>query len=93
MRSFYRELAEGRTVAGALRRAQAALAASPETADPFYWAGFVVVGDGGITVALARRPPAILALAALGALGAAAALAAAALAAAATRGQRSRRRL
>lgn len=88
MRSFYRELAEGRTVAGALRRAQAALAASPETADPFYWAGFVVVGDGGITVALARRPPAILALAALGALGAAAALAAAA-----TRGQRSRRRL
>lgn len=88
MRRFYRELAQGRTVAGSLRRAQAALAAAPETSDPFYWAGFVVVGDGGITVTLARRPPAILVFAALVALGAAVPLAVTA-----TRGRRSRRRL
>jgi CHAT domain-containing protein/tetratricopeptide (TPR) repeat protein len=33
----------------ALRRAQAALRARPETAHPFYWAAFVLVGDGGAT--------------------------------------------
>jgi CHAT domain-containing protein len=33
--------------AEALRRAQAALRARPETAHPFFWAPFVVVGDGG----------------------------------------------
>jgi CHAT domain-containing protein len=35
--------------AEALRRAQAALRARPETAHPFFWAPFVVVGDGGST--------------------------------------------
>jgi CHAT domain-containing protein len=35
--------------AEALRRAQAALRARAETAHPFYWAPFVVVGDGGST--------------------------------------------
>ena len=33
--------------AEALRRAQAALRIKPETAHPFFWAPFVVVGDGG----------------------------------------------
>jgi CHAT domain-containing protein len=33
--------------AEALRRAQAAVRARPETAHPFFWAPFVLVGDGG----------------------------------------------
>jgi len=33
--------------AEALRRAQAALRATPATAHPFFWAAFVLVGDGG----------------------------------------------
>ena len=33
--------------AEALRRAQAAVRAKPETAHPFFWAPFVLVGDGG----------------------------------------------
>lgn len=55
MRPFYRELARGRPVADALRRAQAMLRNDRETAHPFYWAGFVVVGDGLISVQVARR--------------------------------------
>ena len=35
--------------AEALRRAQAAVRAKPETAHPFFWAPFVLVGDGGAT--------------------------------------------
>jgi len=33
--------------AGALRRAALRLMKNPGTAHPFYWAGFVLVGDGG----------------------------------------------
>jgi CHAT domain-containing protein len=53
MRAFHREIAAtvGRTgrVAGraaALRRAALTLLASPRYRHPFYWAAFVVVGDG-----------------------------------------------
>ena len=35
--------------AEALRRAQATVRARPETAHPFFWAPFVLVGDGGAT--------------------------------------------
>jgi CHAT domain-containing protein/tetratricopeptide (TPR) repeat protein len=35
--------------AEALRRAQAAVRAKPETAHPFFWGAFVLVGDGGAT--------------------------------------------
>ena len=56
MEAFYEELSSGRPVGEALARAQARLAASPATRDPFYWAGFVVVGDPGVTVRLAERP-------------------------------------
>lgn len=55
MRSFYDGLADGLTVAGALRRAQLEMSARAETAHPFYWAGFVVVGDGRQTVPLVRK--------------------------------------
>ena len=40
-----RDAALGR--AEALRRAQSKLADDPDTAHPFYWAPFVLVGDGG----------------------------------------------
>jgi len=60
MRRFYRELAAGRTVAQALAQARDALGRDGETAAAVHRDAFVVVGDGDITVALARRTPAIL---------------------------------
>jgi tetratricopeptide (TPR) repeat protein len=55
MERFYRELANGSTVAGALAAARRSLAENPATAAPCYWAGFVVVGDGALTVPLQPR--------------------------------------
>ncbi|MEN6644599.1 MAG: CHAT domain-containing protein, partial [Armatimonadia bacterium] len=43
MTAFYENLAQGQAVEEALRGAQAALAAKPETRHPFFWAGFVAV--------------------------------------------------
>jgi len=37
----------GESVRDALAKSEAALYAQPETAHPFYWAAFVLVGDGG----------------------------------------------
>ena len=37
----------GESVRDALAKAQAGLYGQPETAHPFYWAAFVLVGDGG----------------------------------------------
>jgi len=37
------------SVAEALRQSQLALAARPETAHPFFWAAFTLIGDGGQT--------------------------------------------
>jgi len=45
MRAFYTELKAGAGVAEALRRAQARLIASPETAHPFFWSAFEAIGD------------------------------------------------
>ncbi len=85
MEHFYRELAAGQSVAGALATARRAVAADPATAAPCYWAGFVVVGDGSLTVPLQRRSAA-------GSLAAAGSVAAAALGAAwLARGRRMRR--
>lgn len=55
MEYFYRELASGRSAAAALRRAQ--LAVRKDKPAPFFWAGFVVIGDGDLTVALERHNP------------------------------------
>lgn len=55
MKRFYRELESGKTVAAALRAAQ--LAWREKRPDPFLWAGFVVIGDGDVTVALRRAGP------------------------------------
>jgi CHAT domain-containing protein/tetratricopeptide (TPR) repeat protein len=54
---FYRGLARGLSAAEALRAAQKGLRGRAGTADPFFWAGFVVVGEGGTRVLLAARPP------------------------------------
>jgi CHAT domain-containing protein/tetratricopeptide (TPR) repeat protein len=45
MTGFYDELVSGSDVAEALRRAQLRLLAEPSTSHPWYWSGFVVVGD------------------------------------------------
>ncbi|MFN2370453.1 MAG: CHAT domain-containing protein, partial [Candidatus Krumholzibacteriia bacterium] len=69
---FYAGLAGGATAAAALGRAQAEVAAQPRWSDPYFWAGFVLIGDGDVRVPLQRRPTAaawLLGLAAAGALG------------------------
>ncbi len=55
MARFYAALADGRTASGALGAARRDLARSAPTAAPCYWAGFVVVGDGGLQVRLQKR--------------------------------------
>jgi CHAT domain-containing protein len=56
MSRFYDALQRGASAATALSEAQRALRRSPDTRHPFYWAGFVLVGDGGVRVALTQRP-------------------------------------
>jgi hypothetical protein len=55
MGCFYRELAGGSPAATALTRAQRALQARARTRHPFYWAGFVLVGDGDMSINLSRK--------------------------------------
>ncbi|MCP4571540.1 MAG: CHAT domain-containing protein [bacterium] len=52
---FYAELTAGHSLADALRRAQASVRSRPATVDPFYWAGFVLIGDGDLQLQLERR--------------------------------------
>jgi tetratricopeptide (TPR) repeat protein len=52
---FYDELARGETVTAALGRAQNAVRGLAGTSAPFYWAGFVVVGDGNTIVPVRPR--------------------------------------
>jgi CHAT domain-containing protein len=56
MGRFYRRLAGGEAVGAALRHAQLELRARRGTSHPFFWAGFVVIGDGERTVRLERAP-------------------------------------
>jgi len=53
---FYSELARGRPAGEALRSAQRAVQKTGRS-HPFYWAGFILVGDPEITVTLRRRVP------------------------------------
>jgi len=55
MARFYSELSAGNTAAAALREAQLALKRNPETRHPFYWAGFILVGEGNVRVNLKKR--------------------------------------
>jgi tetratricopeptide (TPR) repeat protein len=59
MGSFYSHLERGQTAALALQEARRAMQSDPACRDPFFWAGFVLVGDGGIDVKLERRRPPI----------------------------------
>ena len=73
MRRFYQELARGREAADALALAQRSIRGG-RTAHPFYWGGFVLVGERGTRVPLQTRPPdpfriGSIALAALAGLG------------------------
>jgi CHAT domain-containing protein/tetratricopeptide (TPR) repeat protein len=62
MEAFYGYLAEGGSVAGALRAAQLDIRSRAAYRHPFYWAGFVVLGDGDVRVPLrVRRDPIALA--------------------------------
>jgi hypothetical protein len=55
MRRFYAGLSRGLTASAALREAQRSLRDEPRTGHPFYWAGFVLVGNPEITARPARR--------------------------------------
>jgi len=55
MRAFYRSLADDNEAARALRDAQAKIRSRGSTRDPFYWAGFVLVGEPGTSVPIAGR--------------------------------------
>lgn len=62
MDRFYAALADGAAPAAALAAARRDLRAEPATAHPFYWAGFVLLGEGDQPLALrARRAPAMAA--------------------------------
>jgi tetratricopeptide (TPR) repeat protein len=52
MVDLYAGLQEGRTVADALKEAQNYLRSRRATGHPYYWAGFVLVGDGDVSVPL-----------------------------------------
>ncbi len=57
MRSFYDHLAEGAPVVEAVALAQLDFRRDPGLRAPHHWAGFVVIGDGSLQVALERRSP------------------------------------
>lgn len=64
MLSFYGHLERGLSVAEALRRAKLEwIGEKGGAADPFPWAGFVVIGNGEMTLPLHRRSTALGALA------------------------------
>jgi len=45
---FYRSLVAGKSKAAALRSAQLTLRSDPAYGHPLHWAGFVLIGDGGV---------------------------------------------
>ncbi|MBN1884349.1 MAG: tetratricopeptide repeat protein [Candidatus Krumholzibacteriota bacterium] len=57
MSAFYRGLAAGSPVSIALTFAKKEIRSDPRTSHPFYWAGFVVVGDGSLAVDIRPSDP------------------------------------
>lgn len=55
MEQFYESLAAGRPATGAVEDARRYLKSRPATDHPFFWAGFVLIGDGRIEVQLEPR--------------------------------------
>jgi tetratricopeptide (TPR) repeat protein len=56
MTAFYEELNKGESVSVSVGMAQDALKRRSRTAHPFYWAGFVLTGEGGLNVDLRTNP-------------------------------------
>lgn len=56
MAAFYASLLAGADPATALQKAQLAVRGRPESRHPFYWAGFVVIGDGAAAAGLRANP-------------------------------------
>ena len=84
-RSFYSALAGGCTAGDALRLAQNMVRADPRTSHPFYWAGFVLIGEAETRIPLQQAGPDPALLASIAAF-------VAALAVAGSIGHRNRRR-
>ena len=57
MQEFYLAMAAGEDITGALDRARVVIGSRPETAHPFFWAGFVVTGEGDLHPRLQRKNP------------------------------------
>jgi len=55
VRAFYEQLARGLPGAAALREAQRTIRGTPATRHPYYWAGFVLAGDGDTRLGLRPR--------------------------------------
>ncbi|HWO27313.1 MAG TPA: CHAT domain-containing protein, partial [Candidatus Acidoferrum sp.] len=50
MTRFYRNIAEGRDIAAALQQAKLAVLSNyGRETSPYYWGGFVLVGDGSVS--------------------------------------------
>ncbi|AUX40065.1 hypothetical protein SOCE26_014610 [Sorangium cellulosum] len=58
MVAYYDQLKSGRNRSDALRDAQLSLRGQRETAHPFYWAAFIVSGNGGPLQTATPKPPA-----------------------------------
>jgi tetratricopeptide (TPR) repeat protein len=56
MERFYNHLAAGRSIAEALRKAKIDMIASPYYSHPYYWAGYVLNGDGA-RIVFPSSPP------------------------------------
>ncbi len=58
MQHFYRYIAVGEDKGSALRHAQIDLIREfADQAVPFYWAGFIMVGDGSSSIPISRKGP------------------------------------
>ncbi len=55
MEKFYLSLDAGLPVVAALQKAQIAIRSRRQTHHPFYWAGFVAVGDGNVIIQLESK--------------------------------------
>lgn len=60
MEAFYDAMAGGEDAAAALRTARHKVRSNPRWNHPFYWAGFVVAGEGGTRLSLVRRGPGLV---------------------------------
>lgn len=57
MQGFYEALANGDDVAGALGSAKLRMRENARWRHPFYWAGVVIIGEGGSRIPLDRKAP------------------------------------